>query len=60
LGHRADQTKGERFDRNAGSDRRRFVGDLAERVDERFDVVDWGSKCSSYFDERSMESLCRF
>jgi hypothetical protein len=60
LGHRADQTKGERFDRNAGSDRRRFVGDLAERVDERFDVVDWGSECGSYFDERSMESLCRF
>jgi hypothetical protein len=60
LGHRADQTEGERFDRNAGSDRRRFVGDLAERVDQRCDVVDWGSECGSYFDERSMESVCRF
>lgn len=60
LGHRADQTEGKRFDRNAGSDRRRFVGDLAERVDERCDVVDWGPECGSYLDERSMESVGRF
>ena len=60
FGHRADQTEGERFDRNAGSDCRRLVGDLAERVDERCDVVDWGSESGSYFDERRIESVCRF
>ncbi len=60
LGHRADQTERKRFDRDAGADRRCFVGDPAERFDERCDVVDGGSECGSDFDERSMKSLGRF
>ncbi len=58
LGNGADQGKGERFDGNAGSDSRRFVGDAAERFDKRRDVVDWGPELGPDLDERSPEFLC--
>jgi hypothetical protein len=60
LGHLPDEIERKRFDCDAGAGRCCFVGDPAKRFDERCEVVDGISECSSYFDERCTESAGRF